>query len=215
MTALTVAAFELAGHPHVGKPVSYGSDALCGICRRVTDVAPAGRVLSPSFGSWGDVAADEDGKRWLCAACTYAFRAPDLRLKPTILTPGPPATLVHPDPAALARHLLRPLGQSAVILPLTRKRVVAPRASWGTLTTDYESISWTKALSRILLAALRLRRLGFGPGSLAEPSAPLNLLRRHPTHEHDTIRDLWHVLDPVRGDKARLPLFQRLSDGAR
>lgn len=210
-SALTVTVFRVVGSPHLGKPVTYSHDAKCGVCRRTTDVAPAGKVLTSSFGSWDDISADQSGRRWLCPACVYAFRAPELRTKATIVT-GDPDSLTHPSPHDLAQRLSRAIGATeAVIVPLTRKRVVAPRAAWGKLATDYEVITWSGRDAAMLSAALRLREAGFGPRALADPSPPLTVLRGLPLNQHTRVNQLWRRLQPVRDNKARLPLYQYLT----
>lgn len=176
-------------------------------------MAPAARVLSSQFGSWGDIAVDPSdpkGGRWLCRACGWAYRCVALRHEPTVVTRG--REVEHPPYSGLREQLSHGTVDpaSAYIIPIGGKRVIAPRARWGTVTHDGGSSHWGPAQARLVAAADTLTRYGFGGKMLASPTPPHSVLMRIPTDEHPRVRRLWRHLDVARADKIMMPLYSRL-----
>lgn len=95
----------------------------------------------------------------------------------------------------------------ALIIPLAGKRIVAPRAQWGKVVTDYGVIHWTKRMHLALQAAVTLRELGFNETGLREDSPPFVVLGGLDVALHDEVRRLWDLMKPIRRDKTLLPLF--------
>lgn len=209
LTTVADVVHRLEGAPPVDKPAPFTAEHVCGNCLHRRLAAPANKVLTSQFGTWDDIAADVNGKRWLCVACAWAYRATGYRRAATLITPD---HAHHPTWTQLRETLTRPIPHTvAIVVPLSGKRLVLPRAQWGRVAVDGATITWTPALRTQMLAATRLRTLGVIERALPEPSPPFAVLTSTPPDQHDTIRSLWRVLDPARGDKRMLTLMQKLS----
>lgn len=205
--------YRAEGKPDLGKPVNFDSEARCGNCRQATLVARAASVLTSQFGSWDDVVPDPRGGRWLCKACAWCYRATDLRRAPAVITQKP-AAMSKPVNRTLRATLAGPIpSTTAVIIPLTGKRIVAPRARWGHVTTDFGPMIWRPPHHQMLTAVLRLRELGVGEKALADAAPPWGALRDLTSDEQEEARQLWGTLRAARDDKTLLPLLQRLGRG--
>lgn len=207
---VTEAVYQYAGEPPLDKPVSFTLGCRCGACRQHLPTAPASRILTSQFGSWEGIAVDPtDGTRRLCAPCAHAYRGVGYRHHPAIVTPS---TLTVPSQDQLSRVLAAPIASdTAVIVPLSGKKLLLPQGRWGYLTTDTGTLAWTSRHRSQLDAALQLRALGAPESSLREPSPPFVLFTTHPPETHEHIRQLWRLLASVRASKALLPLFKVLS----
>lgn len=209
-TSLSEALYQAAGKPGINKPVPFEETRQCGNCQRSALCAPAKKVLTSQFGSWGDIASDPRGGRWLCLPCAWAYRNIDLRRKPTMLTSE---GMTHPTATTLRETLLcKQIPASvAVIIPVSGKRVVLPRAQWGKVTFDGGAIEWTRRDYTILNTMVRLREHGVGERELLEPSPPIRLLMSTDPGTHGDLFAQWQTLDALRNDKVRAPLFLALS----
>ncbi len=198
------------GRPGIDKPVTFVPGKSCGSCARVANCCQAATVLTSRFGSWGDIAVASDGSRWLCEACGWAYRASDLRRAMWIIDVDGTATT--PTIAEVREALAGPIATStAIIVPTSGKRIVAPRAAWGTVTSDSGNLRWCRHHHEWLTAATRLRALGVSEAALASPSPPWPVLVATSVEHHAEIQGHWRRLAPLRADKTLLPLFQRLS----
>lgn len=183
-----------------GRPQSEGNQwaiSSCARCARVAPVAPVRQVVSKNFTSWdGWRARGMDG---LCAACVWAYDAPDLRQHPHLVESNPPR-LRRLDGAALGTVLSRPVGStSSVVVPLRRGRVhLLPTAQWGRVTVDHASLSWTAADVARMATVRRLQEQGFGSVMLAEPAPAYGVMRRLPAQRWAQVLADWAQLDPWR-----------------
>lgn len=209
-TSLSYALYQAAGEPGISKPVSFDKERHCGNCRQTTLCALAKKVLTSQFGSWGDVATDPRGGRWLCLPCAWAYRNIDLRRKPTLMEG---TSLSHPTVASLRDTVLckQIPATTALVIPVSGKRVVLPRAQWGKVTFDGGAVEWTRRDYTILRTATILREQGVGERELLEPSPPIRLLLSADPATHDDLFAQWQTLDTLRNDKVRAPLFLTLS----
>lgn len=208
--ATTEALYQARGKPPLDKPVTFETFHLCGNCLNRREAAPAHRILTSQFGSWDDVAQDPDGGRWLCLPCASTYRAVDLRRRTSIIHQD--ATLERPDLSGLRAALDRPIGHTtAIIIPLSGKRIIAPRATWGRLVTDTCTLTWTARHKRLMGYGVALREMGFSEAALREDSPPFVVLGSIPPEEHERVRAMWREWRVIREDKTLLPLFLFLS----
>lgn len=192
------------------KPVTFETFRLCGNCLSRRKVGPAQRILTSQFGSWDDVVQDPEGGRWLCLPCASTYRATDLRRRTSIIHQD--GTLDRPDLIALRAVLNRPIEPTtAIIVPLSGKKIIAPRATWGRLVTDTCTMQWTARHKRLLGYGVALREMGFSESALREESPPFVVLAELPVEEHARVRDMWREWKVIREDKTVLPLFLFLS----
>lgn len=210
LISVTEALYQALGKPELAKPLVFEEDRLCGNCRQRTAAAPASKALTSRFGSWEDIAVDPGGDRWLCRPCIWAYTSTDLRRKPsTITTDSVGGTTSHHQVRTLLRGPLPT--NTAVIMPIGGKRIVAPRARWGQVVTDAGCITWASRHAKALAAMLELRAFGFGEKSLAEPSPLFHVLASVDVSHHQRIYDLWAQLRPVREDKTLCAAFLKMS----
>ena len=211
---VTEAVYQVEGKGDLGKPVDFDATANCGNCHRRTTVARAATVLTSRFGSWDDIVPDPNGGRWLCFPCAWCYRTPELRRTPVLVTQTP--TVERPDATTLLSVLARPIPtDTTVIVPVNGKRIVAPRARWGSLTSDRGPTTWRGRHYQMLTAVNRLHDLGIWEKSLADPAPPWAALEALNTERHAEVRQLWALLKPARDDKTLLPLLQTLGRNTR
>ena len=204
------ALYHAKGNPPLDKPVTFGGPHLCGSCRRITDTAPAGKVLTSQFGSWDDVVQDPEGGRWLCLPCASVYRDPTYRRRTHVVKMD--GTVKHLETTTLREYLRAPIPPDvSLIVPLSGKRIIAPRAKWGSLTTDTGTVHWMAAHKRAMEAGIALREWGFPESSLREGSPPHGIIMKMPFSEHGKVRETWRVFDFARNDKIILPLMLFLS----
>lgn len=219
--SVTEAVYQLERNPPVDKPVTFDHEAVCGNCSRFTETAPAGKVLTPQFGSWDTITEATTGGRWLCQPCAWAYRAVPYRRAPTIVTCGTSgeedgkglgARVEWATNADLLDALDHPTdSRTALVIPLSGKKIVLPKAQWGMVATDTKVFRWSPRNRRQLRAAAELRAMKVGEASLAEDSPPFYLLDKTDPTEHARIKELWAVLAPVRADKTMLPFIQKIT----
>lgn len=208
--SVTEALYQARGKPDFDKPARFETTRMCGNCLDRKVVAPASKVLTSQFGSWDNVAQDKDGGRWLCLPCATTYRATDLRRRTSIIKQD--ATLERPDLAALRVVLSGPIpADTAVIVPLSGKKIIAPNARWGMLVSDTGLLRWTGRHKRLMGCAVALREMGFPESSLREDSPAFPILASLPVEQHEEVRSMWREMKPIRDDKTILPLFLFLS----
>ena len=166
----------------------------CGLCRRRQESVPRAALVP-------DVVSDlySDWDRWdatggACEWCIWAHRHRPLRSR---------AHLVHPDAmtavalvpsqiAALLTGEWPPAG--LLVIPISRKKHVAPFAAPGMVCVDDANLPWTFRDAALVPVVAGLRSLGAGEGWLSEHEPPWPLIRRHGL----AIRDDWMRLDGWR-----------------
>lgn len=208
---VTEALYQSEGKPALDKPGVPREGSPCGSCGRSVPTLPASGVLTSRFGSWDDIAVDpKEGGRWLCVPCAWAYRSVPLRRQVTLVTVD--GTVHRPTWQQVRDLLQKPLPlEQALIVPVSGKRIVAPRADWGKVTADCGPISWTVSHRALLNVAVFLRAAGFGEHHLAAQSPPFEVMVKIEPGRHAAIRRAWRAFDPARADKVMLPLFQRLT----
>lgn len=207
---VTEAVYQAEGNPAFDKPVPFSEIHLCGNCRRRRSTAPAKKVLTSQFGSWGDIQQDSTGGRWLCLPCAWTYRSPDLRRRSTVVHLD--GTMNRPGIPALREILSAPIpADVAVIVPLSGKRIVAPRARWGQVVFDAGALQWRPRHKRLMHHATRLRELGFTETDLKADSPNHAVLTSLPVETHAEVRSMWREMHPLRDDKSLFPLFLLLS----
>lgn len=207
---VTEALYQGRGKPILDKGGVAKLGQGCGNCRRLVPTVPASSVLTSRFGSWDDISVAPDGTRSLCVPCAWAYRQVDLRRSVTLVTAEPSVT--HPDPAQVRSLLDTALASDvALIVPLSGKRIVAPRARWGCLTTDSGALVWSASHRRLLRLAMQLRAWGFREQGLDEPSPPFDTLVRIDPDLHQQVQRAWAGFEPARADKTMLGVYQRLT----
>lgn len=207
---VTEALYQAEGNPVLDKAGEPQIGSRCGNCRRRVLTVKASSVLTSRFGSWDDIAVEPDGGRYLCFPCAWTYRCVPLRRTVTLVTAEP--SLTHPSGVEVRTLLSRALtAQESLIVPLSGKRIVAPRARWGQVTVDSKSFTWSPSHRRLLLLATQLRGWGFRERGLLEPSPPFETLSRIEVGLHEEIRSAWSAFEPARDDKTLIGLYLRLS----
>lgn len=209
--AATAAVYRAMGNPPVNKPVTFDHNGQCGTCRRTTGVCPAGGILTSQFGTWDEIAASHDGKRWLCMECAALWRNIELRRRRFQLsTDG--ALIDFPDLVDLTDILTKPLPPTVLVsAPISGKRIVAPTVAWGHVATDGRVLAWDRTWASRLATAVRLRRLGVSlVAIMKDPSIPFAVLAAAPPSTHAELQRDWRLLDPIRADKTVHPLMRGL-----
>lgn len=182
----------------------------CGNCLQRAECAKAADVLTWKFGSWDDVQAD-DGGRWLCLPCAWAYR--EARYRRSISMVHGDALVQWPTPKTWTSMLLSgPLPLDvALVVPVGGKRVVLPRAQWGKVATDGRTFTWSPRHKRVLEAGVALLQVGASRQSLREAGPPFWLVKeageRLPIKE---LHRLWRGFNPARKDKVMLEMYLRL-----
>lgn len=178
-------------NPHRG-----GAFGRCGRCARSEPLAPTHTVVSRTFTATDDWA--DPGGAGLCPACTWLYSTPALRFRPHRLSRSAFAACT---PQQLLTELSAgPIDPSvAISVPLRpgRKHVCAGLA-WGTIRTDNLNLTWSRSDAHLLAVVDELRRTGFGPRMLTEPSPPWPQLRRLPATQWNDLIASWRSLDPWR-----------------
>lgn len=209
-SSLSAVAYQSAGRPPLNKPVSFDIERLCGSCRTVQTVAPAKRILTSQFGSWGDIVTDPSGGRWLCLPCAWAYRDITMRRKSSVIDAD---GMTHPSVRELREGVLAgPIPvNTAVVVPISGKKVLLPRARRGALTFDGGVGPWTHRDRTLLDVAVSLRARDIGEKELLSPSPPIRVLLNTDPATHEDLFAQWSLLAPLRKDKVRAPLFLHLS----
>lgn len=206
----TEALYQARGKPPLDKPVVFETFRLCGNCLSRKDVGKAHKILTSQFGSWDDVTQDPEGGRWLCLACASTYRAQDLRRRTSVIHQD--GTLERPDLGGLRDVLSRPIpADVSVIIPLSGKKIIAPRAKWGQVVTDTCGLTWSARHKRLMGYGVALREMGFSEAALREESPPFVVLVDLPVEQHADVRHMWREFAVIRTDKTLLPLFLFLS----
>lgn len=204
------AAYQLAGSPGITKPVIFDAEHFCGNCHETKSTAPAKKILTSQFGSWEDIAMDPRGGRWLCLPCAWAYRDLKLRRISTLIEDG---AMTHPTPTELRTGVLTgPIpSTTAVVVPVSGKRIVLPKGTWGALTFDGGVMQWRPRDRRLLGVMSMFRAMDVGEKELMADIMPGRVLADTPHHRHTELSEQWTLLDPLRKDKVRAPLFLMLS----
>lgn len=198
---------------HLGMPAAddVTFDPVPVTCARCgTATAESARltaVISDKFTGWDTYANGNRDPRW-CPACAWGHVDPALRHYPWFVTPE---TAGRANPTML-RALLS-LGsldpQTALIVPLSRKKHLLPDARWGVITTDGVHLPWTHRDADRLPLLLTLHRLGFSETALLATTPRFEHLRTLTTEQQASILRTWHLLDPWRTYPALMQIALR------
>lgn len=197
-----------------GAPSLVAATTLSGACARcsnASDLVPVRDVISKvftGFDTW-----QRPGGAGLCAACSWAYRAPDLRSAIHLVT-RQPISCQQVDRRTAAAVLSRALEpRTALIVPQRpgRKHLL-PTAQWGHITTDSGSLPWGRREAGLLELVHQLRADGFGTRMLENPTPPFHQLQRIPKQRWQSVLFAWRSLDPWRvPDSLWLPLALHLT----
>lgn len=208
---VTEALYHAARKPPLGKTLPFDS-GFCGRCHRDTSVADAAGVLSQRFGSWDDIAPDRRSKRrHLCLPCGWAYRDKSLQYHPTIIRHGQ-KRFQHPTGTQLRKALSGPIAaDTAIMLPVSGKKAVAPLAQWGMLATDGGPITWERRHAQSVKQLLWLKSLGVPERALPDSAPPAYVLNRADAEQWERLQKAWSDLQPVRQDKTLFPMLVKLT----
>jgi hypothetical protein len=192
-------AWHAAGQPDPG--VALDSSGTCVRCLRASVGAALDAVVSGKYGDWDRLPGRAaPGPLVWCAPCAWGHRHLPLRTRPHLIGPGQCTPLTA---AGLAAVLAAPVdAATAVIVPLSRHKHLAPFATWGAVTTDDATLRWTRQDTRLLVVVARLRTVGVPAAALRHPDPPIDALARLPVADRTEALCRWRELDPWR---RRLP----------
>lgn len=208
---VTEALYHASGKPPLGKTVPFDS-GFCGRCHQQTTVAEASKVLTSRFGSWDDIDPDVRGKRrYLCLPCGWAYREKQLQYHPTIIRRGEEA-LKHPTGTELRSALNGPIpSDTAILLPVSGKKAVAPLGQWGRLVTDGGPVEWNRQRAQAVAHLRELKAMGIVEMALSGLAPPAYVLDRVDAAQWEQVQKSWSVLRPFREDKALFPMLVKLT----
>lgn len=190
------AAWNAAGRPHVDAPPP--TPGICGRCGTDGPTVTSSRIISPQFAGFD---AWPYGSRRLCVPCAWAYSHPPTTTPAMLIT----TTTITPysDAAALGALLsARPLQvDTAVVLPVARRRHILPTAQWGHLATDTLVLRWDGAAATCLSELRWLRTSGATWPQLSQQAPPPKFLASQPPELWNRILSAWAVPQPWR----RLP----------
>lgn len=203
---ITEALYHAYGKPDLDRDVTFTNEKICGNCHQRRTTVPAHKILTSQFGTWEDITTATDGKRWLCLPCSWTYREASLRRQTTLITAEGTATRLN---TTETRSVLSgPIANNtALVIPVSGKKIVAPKAQWGHIATDRGVLYWTPRHAKTLQAAAKLRDMGFTEASLKEPSPPFGIIAQKPLDQHAIIRNLWGRVRTAQEDKALFPLI--------
>lgn len=187
------AATGSAPAPHAG--VAIGSCARCNAPDRLT---PVRSVVSRGFGDldhWVNPTGDG-----LCSACTWAFRATELRARPHLID-ADPAAVTPLTWGMLAQLLADPLPSTRAITVPSRpgRRHVLPNAHWGRVVLDDLALTWTTDDAARLATVAALRAAGMPSAAFAQPAPPWTFAQRlSSSAERADLLTAWSQLEPWR-----------------
>jgi hypothetical protein len=197
---------------HVGSPATPDlpwtpGPARCARCTCSADaVGRLTDVISDKFTGWDDYATGTRVQHW-CAPCAWGHVEPTLRYFPWVVT-GDTGHQATPD--ILHTILAAPLTpDTAVVVPLSRKKHLIPAARWGVVTTDDVHLPWTATDAHLLGVLDHLRALGFGESALLAPVPRFEHLRTLPPAQQVEVMGLWTQLDPWRDYAPRMQVALR------
>lgn len=169
----------------------------CARCGQAGPLRATFSVISKTFTAFDEwVSPSGPG---LCPACTWGFDTTVLRAAPHLVTRTHGLRALT---RTQVRHVLSggalPV-DAALAVPLRpgRKHLL-PRATWGQVTVDDATITWTTRDSTLIGVLGRLRAHGFGSRMLTEPAPPFAQLRRCPQAQWPHIMSDWPRLKPWR-----------------
>lgn len=188
--------------------VAYGQHAWngqvgnrVGVCCRCGVSSPGivavRAVVSAKFNGW-DQLHHGDG---LCPACAWSFRPEARALTLAISTHN----AVILDAALLCDQLLRPVTETAIVVPISGRKHTLPYAQWGTVRVDDVNLFWREADVERLRIAASLRARGLPGPALHEHAPPSSWLRNQPLGTWLATQREWDALEPWR-NTAYLPL---------
>lgn len=178
----------------------------CGSQNRETMLARA--FLGDNFASWQDILDTPQVAR-LCASCAWCFRAKELLYSPSLIKDNKARLITWNEAAHL---LLQPLDyKTAVILPSSGRKTVAPYARFGQVCTDSGNTVWSERYRRALLACHKLNQLNIRGSLLKEKSPPLGKTAALSEQQKEAAYAMWEYLTFIREDKTLLPTYVKLS----
>lgn len=209
--SVSEALYHATDRPDLGKNVAF-TEGICGSCGHHTPVAEAARILTRTFGSWDSITPNPStGLRHLCYPCAWAWRHKPLQRHPTIITRGA-STYTHPTGPTLRRALSGPIpADTAILLPLTGQKAVAPRARWGRLTIDSGPIDWTRAHARATKHVMTLKTFGYSEQMISDATPRAAITDALTPDEWTHAQASWDAMPAIRRDKTMLALALKLS----
>lgn len=181
----------------------------CSVCGTDTDVMRAGALLGLTFGSWQEVSR-YNSVTALCKPCAWGFKNKQVIYSPSIVTPDDARLVTWRE---VGEYLLDHDVDAdvSVIAPTSGRKIVAPYAQYGKVTTDHGGITWSSKYRLALKACFQLNRVNIRGGLLSEPSPPYGPLSELSPEKHKAVHEMWRYLSFVRDDKTLLALFTKIS----
>lgn len=197
------AAWVAAGRPsesgRAGAAV-IDSCARCGSYGVLTDVR---HVVSRSF--TGRDHWSTPGGSGLCSACTWAYRAPELRRAAHVIVSGQQPALRCLDASSLFEVLSHPVGPHiAVTVPRSGRKHLLPGARWGRLVLDDVALPWAGADAARLGVMDEVRHLGASDADLRQPAPPWPLIQAAGPQGRARLVQAWDELRGWRSQPAHL-----------
>ena len=197
------AAWVAAGRPsdtgRAGAAV-IDSCARCGSYGVLTDVR---HVVSRSF-TGRDPWTTPCGSG-LCSACTWAYRAPELRRSAHLVVCGQQPVLRPLDSSALFEALSQPVGPHiAVTVPRSGRKHLLPSARCGRVFLDDVALPWTRADAARLGVMNEVRLLGASDADLRQPAPPWPLIQAAGPKGQARLVQAWDELRGWRSQPAHL-----------
>lgn len=179
----------------------------CSVCSQQTECMKAGDVLGHNFGSWQELTQNQ-GISMLCEVCIWGFKNKQFLRVPYVVSYGSGKEVAWSD---LLVRLREPLREEAVIAPAGGRKIVAPYAQWGKVTTDGGVFHWSARNRQALYAVEQLWKVGVRGQMLLYSALPTKALDNSSLEHHEVIHQMWNFLSFVRDDKTLAPLFVKLS----
>ncbi len=213
---VTTVAYHVLGNPSCDKEVVWEADKQCSLCATADlDCTDTAKLFHLNFSGWDEMRPPgDDGRRWLCRACAWAYKTPLGRRHATIVDAGS-GTCEFVSPGECGQRLVgweRVPPDVAIVVPLGGKRIVFPRARWGTVVTDTGPLpSWGPYLRAMTTSLIELRAIGFNEHALNEPTPPFAVMTTLTAEQRTRVRSMWRSTNQVRTTKTLYPVLIKLT----
>ena len=194
MTVLdpAVTAWHATGRPD--PQVTVKGSGVCVRCSATGPCVPVGDVVSLKFSGWDRLVSS--GPAVFCVACAWAHRLDGARTQPLLIRNGALTVLT---PATLAGVLDHPVGpDTAVTVPVGRRKHLLPAAAWGMVTTDGGSTPWTAVDAALARSVRELKSLGVFMSSIQRQDPPPSSFAKVDGSNIGRALILWWSLGPWR-----------------